>query len=76
MWATVNFNLAGLPALALPWGLAPPPEGAADATPALPVGVQLIGRDFGERQLLRIAHACEVTAPPLGAPPGFAGPAV
>ena len=73
---TVNVNLAGLPALALPWGLAPPPEGAADATPALPVGVQLIGRDFGERQLLRIAHACEVTAPPLGAPPGFAGPAV
>jgi len=63
---TVNVNLAGLPALALPWGLAE----------ALPVGVQLIGRDFGERELLRIAHACEVTAPPLGAPPGFEEPAV
>jgi aspartyl-tRNA(Asn)/glutamyl-tRNA(Gln) amidotransferase subunit A len=72
---TVNVNLAGLPAIALPWGLAPPPEGAADAAASLPVGVQLIGRDFGERELLRIAHAAEVTAPPLGAPPGFAGPA-
>lgn len=73
---TVNVNLAGLPALSLPWGLAPPPEAGADVAPALPVGVQLIGRDFGERELLRIAHACEVTAPPLGAPPGFAGPAL
>ena len=78
---TVNVNLAGLPAIALPWGLAPPPEAeaaggaAAGVAGRLPVGVQLIGRDFGEAALLRIAHVCEVTAPPLGAPPGYAGPA-
>jgi len=68
---TVNVNLAGLPALSLPSGFAPPAEGG-EAT--LPVGVQLIGRRFGELELLRIAHALEVTRPAQEAPPGFASP--
>lgn len=71
---TVNVNLAGLPALSLPCGLAPPPEdsAAAAAVPAtLPVGVQFIGRPFGEQELLRIGHIVEVTRPHVGSPPGF-----
>ena len=73
---TVNVNLAGLPAISLPWGLAPPPEAeAAGADASLPVGVQLIGRDFGEERLLALAHVAEVTAPPLGPPPGYPGAA-
>lgn len=69
---TVNVNLAGLPALSLPAGFAPPEEGG-DAR--LPVGVQLIGRRFGEAELLRVAHVLEVTRPRLDGPPGFPGPA-
>ena len=70
---TVNVNLAGLPALSLPCGLAPAPEAGA-TTPSLPVGIQFIGRPFGEKQLLHIAHAVEVTRPRIGSPPGFASP--
>ena len=70
---TVNVNLAGLPALSLPCGLAPTPEAGA-TTPCLPVGIQFIGRPFGEEQLLQIAHAVEVTRPRIGAPPGYASP--
>ncbi|MEH6604880.1 MAG: Asp-tRNA(Asn)/Glu-tRNA(Gln) amidotransferase subunit GatA [Pseudomonadales bacterium] len=43
---TIATNLAGLPAMSIPAGLA---EG-------LPVGLQLIGQDFGEAKLLNIAH--------------------
>ena len=71
---TVNVNLAGLPALSLPCGLAPPPESGASADATLPVGVQLIGRPFGEKELLRIGHAVEVTRPRIGSPPGFCSP--
>lgn len=53
---TVNLNLAGLPAVVLPCGFAD-----AEGT-QLPVGVQLIGRMFGEAELLRTAHVYEVTA--------------
>ena len=70
---TVNVNLAGRPALSLPCGLAPAPEAGA-TTPSLPVGIQFIGRPFGEEQLLQIAHAVEVTRPRIGSPPGYASP--
>lgn len=43
---TIAVNLAGLPGLSIPAGLV---EG-------LPVGLQLIGRDFDEARLLNIAH--------------------
>jgi aspartyl-tRNA(Asn)/glutamyl-tRNA(Gln) amidotransferase subunit A len=43
---TIGANLAGLPAMSVPAGIV---EG-------LPVGMQLIGRRFGEVDLLRLAH--------------------
>jgi aspartyl-tRNA(Asn)/glutamyl-tRNA(Gln) amidotransferase subunit A len=42
-------NMAGLPSLSIPCGLS---EG-------LPVGLQLIGRQFSENTLFRAAHALE-----------------
>jgi len=46
---TIPSCLAGLPGLSLPCGLS---EG-------LPVGLQLIGRQFGENGLFRVGHALE-----------------
>jgi aspartyl-tRNA(Asn)/glutamyl-tRNA(Gln) amidotransferase subunit A len=46
---TIPSNLAGLPGLSIPCGLA---EG-------LPVGLQLIGRQFAENTLFRVGHALE-----------------
>ncbi|KTD03538.1 Asp-tRNA(Asn)/Glu-tRNA(Gln) amidotransferase subunit GatA [Fluoribacter gormanii] len=43
---TVAANLAGLPAISIPAGFA---EG-------LPIGMQLMGKQFGESRLLQIAH--------------------
>jgi Asp-tRNA(Asn)/Glu-tRNA(Gln) amidotransferase A subunit family amidase len=54
-------NFAGCPAVSIPCGLS-----RAD----LPIGLQLIGRPFGERALLAVARVCEAAfgfapAPPL-----------
>jgi len=46
---TIPSNLAGLPGLSIPCGLS---EG-------LPVGLQLIGRQFAENLLFRVGHALE-----------------
>ncbi len=46
---TVSINLAGLPALSIPVGKAG----------NLPVGMQIIGREFDERTVFRAAHALE-----------------
>lgn len=43
----VTANLTGLPALSVPCGFSPS---------GLPIGLQLIGRPFGEADLLRIGH--------------------
>ena len=49
---TISVNLAGLPALSLPCGL--------DAK-GLPIGVQLIGDCFKEKEIIRAAYAVEKT---------------
>eukprot|EP00850_Spirogloea_muscicola_P014268 SM000101S09266 [mRNA] locus=s101:284060:288694:- [translate_table: standard] len=54
---TVNVNLAGLPAVTVPCGLAP------GGQHGLPVGLQLIGAAFQEEGLLRLAHIFEQTTP-------------
>jgi len=64
---TVNVNLAGLPAVSVPCGFVEE-EGVR-----LPVGLQLIGRAFGEADLLQLAHVYEQTAGHVGAvPPSYA----
>jgi aspartyl-tRNA(Asn)/glutamyl-tRNA(Gln) amidotransferase subunit A len=49
---TVSVNVAGLPAISVPCGLAK----------GLPVGLQIIGRHFDERTVLTAAHAYETAA--------------
>ena len=49
---TVSLNLAGLPGISLPCGIAD----------GLKVGLQLVGQPFGETNLLRMASAVERTA--------------
>lgn len=46
---TVSINMVGLPAISLPCGV----------VDGLPVGIQLIGRSFGEAELLQMASAVE-----------------
>ena len=58
---TAPFNLTGLPAISVPCGVAPD---------GLPVGLQLVGRRWGEARLLRVARAYE------SARGSFAGPDV
>ena len=47
---TVSANLTGLPAISVPAGF---------TAARLPIGLQLVGRAFGEATLLRLAHAYE-----------------
>jgi aspartyl-tRNA(Asn)/glutamyl-tRNA(Gln) amidotransferase subunit A len=49
---TLPVNIAGLPAISLPAGF----------VGGLPVGLQIIGKPFGEETILRIAHAYEQAA--------------
>jgi aspartyl-tRNA(Asn)/glutamyl-tRNA(Gln) amidotransferase subunit A len=53
---TVNLNLAGLPAVTVPCGL----------SGGLPVGLQVVGRAWGEGEMLRVAHIFEQTGDHLG----------
>ena len=54
------FNYLGLPALSLPCGI---------DTNGVPIGLQLVGRPFGEARLLRIADAYQRDAGPPPLPP-------
>lgn len=62
---TLPASLAGLPALSVPCGMAPPPEGGA----ALPVGLQLVGPALAEERLFTAAYAWEQISPVKGARP-------
>ena len=55
---TVPMSLAGIPAIAIPAGLAAP-EGAGEGAPRLPVGFQIAAPAFAEQKLLEAAHALE-----------------
>jgi aspartyl-tRNA(Asn)/glutamyl-tRNA(Gln) amidotransferase subunit A len=48
---TISCNLAGICGLSLPCGFT--------QSPRLPIGLQLLGKPFGEETLLKIAHAYE-----------------
>ena len=47
---TIGVNLAGLPGLSIPCGY---------SKSGLPIGLQLIGKPYGESELLSIAHSYE-----------------
>ena len=47
---TIPASLAGLPAISVPCG----------EVDGMPVGMQLIGREFDEKTILRAGHAFEV----------------
>lgn len=48
---TISCNLAGICGVSVPCGFT--------RSPALPIGLQLLGKPFGEETLLRVAHAFE-----------------
>jgi aspartyl-tRNA(Asn)/glutamyl-tRNA(Gln) amidotransferase subunit A len=50
---TISCNLAGICGVSVPCGFT--------RNPKLPVGLQLLGRPFGEETILRLAHAYEQT---------------
>ncbi len=54
-YCTVPMSLAGIPAISIPAGLAPPDGGG----PELPVGLQIAGPAFSESLILDAAHAIE-----------------
>ncbi|MGO9201398.1 MAG: Asp-tRNA(Asn)/Glu-tRNA(Gln) amidotransferase subunit GatA [Limisphaerales bacterium] len=56
---TISCNLAGICGISVPCGFTAPRPSGTDARPRLPIGLQLLGRPFGEETLLRIAHAFE-----------------
>ena len=48
---TISCNLAGICGVSLPCGFTRPPK--------LPIGLQLLGKPFGEETMLKLAHAYE-----------------
>jgi len=58
---TLPINIAGIPAISVPAGFAedPSPSLGSGSGRSLPIGMQIIGKPFGEEVLLRIAFAYE-----------------
>jgi aspartyl-tRNA(Asn)/glutamyl-tRNA(Gln) amidotransferase subunit A len=65
-YCTVPMPLAGIPAISIPAGLAPP----ADGGPELPVGFQIAGPAFSENGMLDAAYALERAIGFDAEPPG------
>ena len=53
---TISCNLAGICGISVPCGF-------TSSKPKLPVGLQLLGKPFGEETILRLAHAFEQNTP-------------
>ena len=57
---TISCNLAGICGISIPCGFTGEPQPSTlNPQPRLPIGLQLLGKPFGEETLLRIAHAFE-----------------
>jgi aspartyl-tRNA(Asn)/glutamyl-tRNA(Gln) amidotransferase subunit A len=56
---TISCNLAGICGISVPCGFTAPTPGV----PRLPLGLQLLGKPFGEETMFRIAHAYEQSTP-------------
>jgi aspartyl-tRNA(Asn)/glutamyl-tRNA(Gln) amidotransferase subunit A len=54
---TISANLAGICGISIPCGFTTGPA------PRLPIGLQLLGKPFGEETVLRLAHAYEQSTP-------------
>jgi aspartyl-tRNA(Asn)/glutamyl-tRNA(Gln) amidotransferase subunit A len=52
---TISCNLAGICGISVPCGFT--------ESPKLPIGLQLLGKPFGEETILRVAHAYEQNSP-------------
>lgn len=50
-------SLAGLPALSIPCGFARPSDGETPSMDGLPVGLQIIGPQWGEQQVFNVGYA-------------------
>lgn len=53
---TVGLNLSGLPAISMPFTVE-----QSNSAVGLPIGIQLIGKAFGEAELFELAHIVEQT---------------
>jgi aspartyl-tRNA(Asn)/glutamyl-tRNA(Gln) amidotransferase subunit A len=56
---TIPCNLAGICGISLPCGFTLSQPSSPKPRPRLPIGLQLLGKPFGEGTILRIAHAYE-----------------
>ena len=53
-------SLAGLPALSIPCGFARPADGETPSMDGLPVGLQIIGPQWGEQKTFDVGHAYQM----------------
>jgi aspartyl-tRNA(Asn)/glutamyl-tRNA(Gln) amidotransferase subunit A len=60
---TVAANVAGLCGISVPCGFTGAQSTNPNAQPRLPIGLQLLGKPFGEETILKIAHAYEQSTP-------------
>jgi aspartyl-tRNA(Asn)/glutamyl-tRNA(Gln) amidotransferase subunit A len=53
----VNGNLAGIPSISVPCGFARPTDGDTPSMDGLPVGLQIIGPQWGEQKIFNVGYA-------------------